>query len=180
MDRYIAFLRGVNLGKNRRIANGELKAEFERLGFEQVAPFQTSGNVVFSSTAGGEEALRGRIEAGLEESFGHQVTVFLRSTEEVAEIATRCPFDPNAIEASKGKLQVSLLMKKPSAAARRKVVALSTEDDLLAVEGRELYWLPSGGLLDSALDLKAIADAFGLDTRRTMGTIERIVAKHCS
>ena len=36
-------------------------------------------------------------------------------------------------------------MKKPSAAARKKVLALATDQDLLALEGRELYWLPSGG-----------------------------------
>ena len=47
MTRYVAFLRGMNLG-NRRIKNPELAAEFERLGFEDVATFRASGNVVFS------------------------------------------------------------------------------------------------------------------------------------
>jgi hypothetical protein len=60
------------------------------------------------------------------------------------------------------------------------VLALATEDDPLAIAGRELYWLPSGGLLESELDLKAIEAAVGSDTRRTMGTIEQIAAKHCS
>jgi uncharacterized protein (DUF1697 family) len=45
------------------------------------------------------------------------------------------------------------------------------------IEGRELYWLPSGGLLESDLDLKAIEKLLGADTRRTMGTIEQIAAK---
>jgi uncharacterized protein (DUF1697 family) len=179
MNRHVAFLRGINLGRNRRIGNQELKAEFERLGFEDVAPFRSSGNVVFSSAGGSESTLQRKIEAGLEDSFGHRVAVFLRSAEEVAEIAARRPFDGGAIEASKGKLQVSLLTEKPSAAARRKVLALATDDDLLAFEGRELFWLPAGGTLESKLDLKAIADAVGLDTRRTMGTIEQIAAKYC-
>ena len=51
------------------------------------------------------------------------------------------------------------------------------EADLLAIEGRELYWLPSGGLLESGLDLKAIEKLLGTDTRRTMGTIEQIALK---
>ena len=55
MARYVAFLRGMNLG-NRRIKNHELRAEFERLGFEEVATFRASGNVVFGSAA----ARRGR------------------------------------------------------------------------------------------------------------------------
>src|SRR5262249_34393648 len=133
MDRYVAFLRGVNLGRNRRISNAQLKAEFERLEVEGVTPFRTSGNVVFSAAAEEEQELRQTIEAGLEESFGHRVTVFLRSAEEVARIAASRPFDVRAIETSAGKLQVSLLMERPSAAARKVVLALATDDDLLAL-----------------------------------------------
>lgn len=80
---------------------------------------------------------------------------------------------------SKGKLQVSLLKKKPSAAAKKKALAFADDEDLLAIEARELYWLPSGGLLESDLDLKAIEELLGADTRRTMGTIEQIAAKYC-
>ena len=75
--------------------------------------------------------------------------VFLRSCAEVAAIAAQEPFRRKAVEASKGKLQVMLLAKKPTAAARKKVLALATDEDLLAIEGRELYWLPSGGTLES-------------------------------
>jgi len=63
---------------------------------------------------------------------------------------------------------------------RKEVLAMSTEEDWLAIKGRELYWLPSGGTIDSDLDLKAIGSLLGLSTMRTKGTIERIAAKHCS
>ena len=59
------------------------------------------------------------------------------------------------------------------------MLALATDEDLLAIEGRELYWLPSGGISESDLDLKAIDKALGKGTTRTMGTIEQIAAKHC-
>ena len=58
------------------------------------------------------------------------------------------------------------------------MLALATDEDLLAIEGRELFWLPSGGTLESELDHKAIAKALGKGTQRTMGTIEQIAAKH--
>lgn len=180
MDLYVAFLRGVNLGRNRRVKNADLKAVFEGMGFEEVAPFRTSGNVVFGSKMKSTEAaLVRKLEAGLGEAFGFEVKVLLRSADEVVAIAAHEPFAAATVEKSKGKLQVSLLAKKPSAAAQRKVLALATNADLLVIEGRELYWLPAGGTLESDLDLKAIADAFGLDTRRTMGTIEQIAAKYC-
>jgi uncharacterized protein (DUF1697 family) len=176
MERYVAFLRGMNLGR-RRIKNDELRAEFEALGFEGVATFRASGNVIFAAERQGEAALRKTIEAGLGEALGYEVPVFLRSCAEVAAIAARAPFPASAVTKSKGKLQVSLLARKPGGAARKKVLALAGGEDLLAVEGREIYWLPSGGLLESGLDLKAIEAAVGADTRRTMGTIEQIAAK---
>ncbi len=179
MGVYVAFLRGMNLGK-RRVKNEELRAEFEALGLEDVATFRASGNVIFAAGRESEAALVQRIEASLGAGLGYEVPVFLRSCEEVAAIAAEAPFDARSVARSKGKLQVSLLAKKPTAAARRKVLALAGAEDQLAFGQRELYWLPSGGLLESDLDLKAIEAALGRDTRRTMGTIEQIAAKHCS
>ena len=49
MAAHAAFLRGVNLGPRRRVSSEELRAVFEGIGFEDVASFRTSGNVVFSS-----------------------------------------------------------------------------------------------------------------------------------
>jgi uncharacterized protein (DUF1697 family) len=168
----------MNLG-NRRLKNDELRGEFEALGFEEVATFRASGNVIFEADGGeSEAALTKKIEAGLGEGLGYEVPVFLRSAAEVAAIATREPFAAKLVKASKGKLQVSLLTKKPNAKDRKAVLALATAEDLLAIEGRELYWLPSGGTIDSDLDLKAIDKALGKGTMRTMGTIEQIAAKH--
>ncbi|MEX2107119.1 MAG: DUF1697 domain-containing protein [Solirubrobacterales bacterium] len=179
MDRYVAFLRGMNLG-GRRIKNDELRGEFERLGFADVATFRASGNVIFGSDEGdGEAALASRIESGLGDALGYEVPVFLRGIAEVAAVAAHEPFASELVEASRGKLQVSLLLDEPAAAARRDVLALATDEDRLAIEGRELYWLPSGGILDSSLDLRAIEVALGIDTRRTMGTIHQIAAKYC-
>jgi uncharacterized protein (DUF1697 family) len=179
MERHVAFLRGMNLG-NRRLKNEELRGEFEALGFEGVATFRASGNVIFEADGGeSEAALRKKIEAGLSEGLGYEVPVFLRSAAEVAAIAAREPFAAKLVAASKGKLQVSMLAKKPAAKDRKAVLALATDEDLLAIEEWELYWLPSGGTIDSDLDLKAIDKALGKGTMRTMGTIEQIAAKHC-
>lgn len=179
MGRYVAFLRGMNLGK-RRIKNEELRAHFEAMGLEEVATFRAIGNVIFAAPKREAEAkLAARVEAELDERLGYDVPVFLRSAAELAAIAAQKPFAAAKVKKSKGKLQVSLLKKKPSAAAQKKALALATDEDLLAIEGRELYWLPSGGLLESDLDLKAIEKLLGADTRRTMGTIEQIAAKHC-
>jgi len=177
MDRYVAFLRGMNLG-GRRIKNDELRRELEALGFAEVSCFRASGNVIFAAEDGEEAKLTTRIEAGLGEALGYEVPVFLRGAAELRAVAAREPFDARALSSSKGKLQVAFLLATPKAAARGQALALATEDDRLALDGRELYWLPRGGMSESELDLKALAAALGPTTIRTMGTVEQIVAKH--
>ena len=112
------------------------------------------------------------------QSAGARSPVFLRSAKELLAIAAHEPFGAKALDASAGKLQIALLTKKPTAKAGERALALSTEADALAVEGRELYWLPQGRMSDSDLDLKALATILGPMTIRTEGTIEQIAAKH--
>jgi len=179
MERYVAFLRGMNLGK-RRIKSPELVAHFEAMGLEDVATFRASGNVVFLDPADeAESKLQKRLEAELGRRLGYDVAVFLRSAKEVAEIAAREPFDARAITASKGKPQVVLLGRKPTAKARKAVAALCPEGDLMVIEGRELHWLPAVGLSETEVDTKALDEALGKGTTRTAGTIEQIAAKYC-
>lgn len=177
MERYVAFLRGMNLG-GRRIKNEELSGEFEALGFAEVDCFRASGNVVFAAEEDDEAKLARRIEVGLGEALGYAVPVYLRGEGELCEVAEREPFELAALEASKGKPQVAFLRAAPRARDRELVLALSTDDDRLEIDGRHLHWLPQGGLSESDLDLDAIAAALGPVTIRTKGTVERIAAKY--
>jgi uncharacterized protein (DUF1697 family) len=180
VERYVAFLRGINLG-NRRVKSPELIAHFEAMGFEDVATFRASGNVVFVDPDADTEAkVQARVEAGLEEGLGYDVATFLRSAKEVAAIAARDPFEAKAIKASKGKPQVVLLGRKPSAKAKKALEEIAPDGDLMVVEGRELHWLPTVGLSETELDTKALDAALGKGTTRTAGTIEAIAAKYCA
>jgi uncharacterized protein (DUF1697 family) len=176
MERYVAFLRGMNLG-GRRIKNEELKREFEELGLGDVSCFRASGNVIFATGEKGEETLKRRIEAGLEASLGYKVPTFLRNAAELAAVSAEEPFDAALVSASKGKPQVAFLPSAPKAKAVKQALALASDEDRLAIEGRELYWLPSGGISESALDLKSLESAVGPWTMRTKGTVGQIAAK---
>jgi uncharacterized protein (DUF1697 family) len=178
MERYAAFLRGINLAGHRAASGGELRAQFERLGFQEVATFRNSGNVVFDTAREPPAKLTRRIEAGLEEGLGFEVVVFVRTASEVRSIADNEPFGREIVEASKGKLQVTLLESKPAAKTRKEVLALATDEDRLAFGDRELYWLPSGGTRDSALGGAAFDRLLAPTTMRTKGTIEQLAAKY--
>ncbi len=178
MPDHAAFLRGMNLG-GRRITNDDLRVHFEAIGLLEVGLFRASGNVVFAAPAGESLAdLSDRIETELGERLGYAVPVYLRTAAEVRAIAAEAPFSADEIEASKGKLQVMLLLEAPPAAARREALGLGSPADRLAFGERELYWLPSGGLLESPLDLKAVAGLLGPTTVRTKGTMEQLARKY--
>lgn len=175
MATHAAFLRGINLGKSRRVRNEALIAALEGIGLEEVACFRASGNVVFTAKDG--PGLQKRIEAGLRDALGFEVVVFLRSARQVRAIARHEPFEKPGRKFAEGKLQVALLPKAPSAAKRREALGLAGDDDLVAIRGAELYWLPAGRTIESALDLKKLEAAAGAWTMRTMGTIEAISGK---
>jgi len=167
----------MNVG-GHRLTNDELRACVRELGFEDVACFRASGNVVFSGEPEPDEAIAARIEQGLESSLGYAVPTFIRAADEVRAIAGLKPFVAELVEGSDGKLQVSFLSSQPSAKARRQVLSFANERDRLAFGARELYWLPSGRMLDTTLDLKAVERLLGPLTMRTKNTVEQIATKH--
>ena len=88
VTRYAAFLRGVNLGK-RTVKSAELKAAFEAMGFDDVKTLLASGNVLFDAQ-GEQGRCKQKIEAGLEEQFGFEIGMVLRSVDELkAMVASR-------------------------------------------------------------------------------------------
>jgi uncharacterized protein (DUF1697 family) len=175
MARYAAFLRGVNLGGQRKTGSAELRRCFEEVGLTEVQTFRTSGNVVFDA---GRAPKGGRIENALRDAFGFDVDVYLRSAAEVRAIAGHEPFPAKLVAASDGKLQVAILQEKPSAATRKRALALADDDNRLAFEGQELYWLPSGGIRNSAPYLKSLERLVGEWTMRTKGTVEALAGKY--
>lgn len=177
MSRYVAFLRGMNLGR-RRIKNPELCACFTNMGLESVSAFLASGNVVFDSRTQDRKALSERIEQGLKDALNYDVPTFLRSADEVRAIASHDAFTAEQKDKSTGKPQVALLQEEPTGEALAAVVQLSTDRDRLQVWGNTLFWLPSGGISQSELDMKLLTEALGPMTVRTKNTIVRLTAKY--
>ena len=72
-------------------------------------------------------------------------------------IAAQEPFDGKGVErVRRASCRSRCCRRSPPPRPRKKALALATDEDALAIRGRELYWLPSGGMLDSELDLKAL------------------------
>src|SRR5689334_17488432 len=84
--KYIAFLRGINVGGNKLIKMEALAAAFTAAGFRHVRTFIASGNVVFETRSKGREAVAKKIEKMLTASFGHEIAVALFTLNELQEL----------------------------------------------------------------------------------------------
>jgi uncharacterized protein (DUF1697 family) len=90
--RYVALLRGVNVGEGARVPMKSLKALFENLGFSDVTTYLNSGNVAFDSGLQGSE-LAALIDGALERTFGQHIPVLVKTSAEIAAIAESIPPD---------------------------------------------------------------------------------------
>lgn len=175
MPRYVAFLRGINLG-NRRLKMDQLRGHFEAFGFDNVDTFLASGNVVFDDPGDDPDRVEDRIEAHLAEALGYAADTFVRSLDRLGELTAlelagdrEDGFNPHVI-----------FLKEPG--DRRMVArlsALETADDRFHVLGREVVWLRRGRLTESSVRSRDLERALGgaTNTMRNLNTVERIVAK---
>jgi uncharacterized protein (DUF1697 family) len=177
MPRYFAFLRAVNVG-GRTIKMERLRALFEELGFENVETFIASGNVIFEGPPGKREALERKIEQHLEEALGYEVATFIRTHDELCEVAQRQPFRDVA-DAAEHSLYVTFLREEPTAEQKKAIEACRSDVDELRVQGRELYWLCRTKITDSKVTAAQLGKAAPIaGTMRNMTTVRRLVAKY--
>jgi uncharacterized protein (DUF1697 family) len=88
--KYVALLRGINVGKGARVPMKTLKGLLEELGLMNVVTYLNSGNVVFESGLGASE-LTQLIERELERVFGAKIPVLVKTSAEMIEIADSVP-----------------------------------------------------------------------------------------
>jgi uncharacterized protein (DUF1697 family) len=90
--RYVAFLRGVNVGGHKPIRMAELAAAFAELGLRNVRTVLASGNVLFDAPTLSRKGLAARISAGLKRTLGFDATVVVRTLEEIGQLLDSDPF----------------------------------------------------------------------------------------
>jgi uncharacterized protein (DUF1697 family) len=90
--RYVAFLRGINVGGKTQVKMEELRPAFESLGFQDVTTLLNSGNVVFEAAEVDAVELTRRIEAKLAETFARALAIVLRSADAIRALLDAEPF----------------------------------------------------------------------------------------
>lgn len=175
--RYVAFLRGINVG-GHRVSMDRLRALFEELKFANVATFIASGNVLFDAPAGDRAKLEARIEAHLHAALGYEVATFLRTPAELAAIAAFRPFADADLDAPGHTVHVAFLRDPLSAAETKTLMGFGTTYDEFRVHGREWYWLCRGRFSDSLVPWPKLVKATPPSTLRSLVSVRKLVAKH--
>ena len=174
MQRYVAFLRAINVG-GHTVKMDRLRALFAELGFASVETFIASGNVIFEAKGDGA-ALEETIERYLKQSLGYEVVTFLRTPAELAAVAAHEPF-AGAAEAY--AIYVGFLKAKPDAERVKAVQGLSSEVNELAIHGRELYWLSRMRTGDNPVTGARLEKALaGPATLRNLTTVRKLAEKY--
>ncbi|MEZ4316319.1 MAG: DUF1697 domain-containing protein [Myxococcota bacterium] len=168
----VLFFRGLNLG-NRRLTNPELASALESCGCGEVRIYQASGNAVVSDTRD-EGALQEAVETGLNAALGYEVDTYVREPDELRALLSHPHWGGRK---HTGKLQVAMVREAPDASV---VAPFATDQDWLAVFGRQVLWWPASSILDTTLDLRTLEKTVGRWTQRTFGTVDRLTRKFLS
>jgi uncharacterized protein (DUF1697 family) len=168
MARLVGLLRGINLGAKRRIAMADLRELMAELGYEDVRTVLASGNVVFT---GSKAKAREKIERALEQRFGFNVDVVLRTMDELHAVVADEPFGDEVDNET--RYFVVFLPERPDVSS---LDGVDFAPDKFDVGGREIYaWCPDG--LQNSRLMKALGKP-GIGTTatvRNMATVKKLL-----
>jgi uncharacterized protein (DUF1697 family) len=174
MTRFVALLRGVNVGKIK-VTSAELAAlARDDLGLDDVRTVLATGNLLFSSDDAAD-ALKPRIEAALGERFGYDARIVLTTVDHIAAVVDAYPFDPERegyhAYALFGSDQ-AVLDEIEAATAE-----LATADEQVASGDGVLYWeCPKGSSTDTPFaKLVAKARYRSTTTNRNLRTLRKLL-----
>lgn len=89
--KYLALLRGINVGGNNIIRMVDLKSGFEDIGFSDVKTYIQSGNVIFNSDESDKSALIHKIETELSQRFSYKSKIVLISQKQLEIVVSNAP-----------------------------------------------------------------------------------------
>jgi uncharacterized protein (DUF1697 family) len=178
-SRYVALLRGINVG-GHRIKMDELRALFEEMGLDGVETFIASGNVIFETGAGDPRTLAGRIETHLHKALGYEVATFLRTPGELSEVVAAAPSAASNAPGSETSVYVVFLPNPADSRMQARFHELGSEMDTFFFGGREVYWRIAGKLSESPLFRSGLAKATGdvPSTTRNLTTLRKLADKY--
>lgn len=176
MPKYVALLRGINVGGNKKVPMADLKKALEALKYKDVKTLLASGNVVFDAPEKDPKKVIATLEKKLEATFGFTIPVILRTHEHLQKLNKANPFKGIQVT-DNTRLYVSFLSEKP--ATKLKIPYTSPDGNyriLLAADSEVISVLevtPDHGTIDA---MSILEKEFGKKiTTRNWNTIQKLL-----
>ncbi|GAA4903160.1 uncharacterized protein (DUF1697 family) [Stackebrandtia albiflava] len=147
--RYLALLRGVNVGGHNKLPMAELRALCGELGWRNVGTYIQSGNVVFDAD-GSTARVRDDLASGIAERFGFRPAVVLRDVAGLDAAMAANPFTDRDLDPA--KLTVTFLAEPVPESVRAAVTVPPGLPEQAAATRTELYVYYPDGMGRSKLD----------------------------
>ena len=162
-QRYVAFLRSVNVGGKNKLPMAELRDIFTAARCAAVQTYIQSGNVVFEAAQDLSERVPELVTRAIRQRFGCEIAVVVRSSEELRQVVASNPFDTSG---DPRFLHVAFLEDTPGTEVVSRLDPQRSPPDAFAVRGRNVYLHYPNGVARSKLTNKYFA--VQLQTASTM------------
>ena len=170
MARYVAFLRGINLGPTNKISMPALRELTESLGYTDVTTYINSGNVIMTSTDSAAK-IEQRLAAAIKDEFGLTVDVAVRTPARLGTIVAENPYP----DGDPSQVTIAFLTKAAGPDAKAKVAAVAADHEPFTFSGQEVYVHYSRGLGRSKLAREFSAIVGVSATVRNLRTITKVL-----
>ncbi len=172
-QRYVALLRGINVGGKNRLPMADLRDIFTAAGCGTVRTYIQSGNAVFEATRDLAEAVPEAVALAIRERFGYETSVVVRSGAELRRIATSNPFDTSG---DPRLLLVAFLRDAPTADSVSRLDPGRSPPDEFVVRGSEVYLRYPNGVARSKLTNEYLAGRLQtVSTMRNWRTVLKLL-----
>lgn len=147
--RCVALLRGVNVGRAKRVAMADLRRLVESLGYADVSTLLNSGNVVFTTESPDAAGHARAIRSAIEREFGFSVPVVVIGAADLAAILGENPLRDMVDDPSRHL--VAFLQDPDALQAAGPLLARSWSPEAFALGKLAAYLWCAGGVADSEL-----------------------------
>ena len=175
-QKYVALLRGINVGGHHKVPMAQLKQEFQALGFTAIQTLLNSGNVVFEGDPVEEESLEKMLADHLSHSFEFPIPVLVRGVADIKNSIHAAPF--KNIEVHKDiRLYVTFFKEIPAKTMDFPWVSDDGSFQILLVKNKMVFSVLDVSQTKSTDAMNVLEKIFGKQiTTRNWNTLLKIVA----
>jgi uncharacterized protein (DUF1697 family) len=175
MPRFVALLRGVNVGKGNRVPMAAFRSMLEGLGYTSVSTVLNSGNAVFTSVGRSPGTHAASIAAALQETMGVTTPVIVKPAAEWSAIIGASPMSPP--EADHSKYLVAFAAEEEALLALAPLLVLAKPPERFVVTKVAAFLHCPAGVLKSRVGEALLGKAGKRVTTRNWATVLKLSAE---